>query len=102
MWPQRSAPYKINKWWGGGVQKSFSRTDPKTYCRKCMGTKDVYNHAKKEEIVNKNTHCYINNTDAYKNLFKINVLDFTSFSQDSGLFFLVFFSSDMLAAPILL
>ena len=58
-----------------------------------MGTKDVYNHAKKGAIdIKKNTHMAIFKVQMHKkSLFYENVLDLTSFSQDIGLYFLCFF-----------
>ena len=48
------------------------------YSRKCMGTLDVYNHAKKGELILKHPDGYIQRTDA--------------FSHDLNDFFLRFFS----------
>ena len=52
--------------------------------------------SKKGAIYIMNTYGCIKNTDAKKNLFYENVLDLTSFLQDLGLFFLFFFSSDII------
>ena len=68
---------------------------------------DVYNRAKKGAIDIKNTHGYIQNTDAEKSLFYEKVLDLKSFSQNLGLFswffilrihfFQDFFSCDLIS-----
>ena len=59
-----------------------------------MGTKDVYNHAKKRVIDIKNIHGYILSTEAKKSIFFYeNVLHLTSILQDLGLYFLGFFLS---------
>ena len=55
-----------------------------------MGTKDVYNHAKKGQLIFKKTMA-IFKIQMHKKSFFENVFDLTSFSQDLGLFFLDFF-----------
>ena len=77
-----------------------------------METKDVYNHAKKEQLIIKKHPCvYSKYRCIEKSLFYENVLDLTSFSQDLelflGFFFFgyIFFRTEfpetVLAAPIL-
>ena len=73
-----------------------------------MGTKDVYNHAKKGQLILKLPMTTFK-IQMHKKIFFFyeNVLDLTSFSQDLGLVFLVFFLdifsvilfSNLLTAP---
>ena len=65
------------------------------YKRKCMGTKNVYNYAKKGLLIFKTPMAIFKIQMQKKVFFYGNILDLPSFSQELGLFSRVFFSSDI-------
>ena len=56
-----------------------------------IGNKDVYNHAKKGQLILNHSDGYIPSTDALNSLFYKNILDFTRFRTFFLGFFLIFF-----------